>query len=425
MTKKHRVYNLKNLGGIVIVLILAAIGAKLIFTTHASQLAGDANGDGLVNISDLSILAAHYGVTSGATWSMGDFNGNGAVNVNDLAILAAHWGDTLSNLPAVPTGLTATASSGSTVSLSWTADSSSGGTVTYLIYRNGTKISTTTSTSYGDSGLTAGNTYSYTIAASNSNGTSNQSSAVNVTTPGSTNPSGESMPGANAYPGYTQVLGDDFTGTSLNQTTWNGFYDDINQQYGPMLADHGSVANSEVTMSDYDDSASDGSSSGTNRTGTGMTTRTGWTSGMAFVRARADGGAGVTMCIGMIGLNNWPPEIDFYEDWPATNTRQLFTATVHYGSGDNMIWNTNSSVDATQWHTYGVEWNATTISLLVDGVQWATMANPSPTGTYGLSQPQKIFMQVEVLDNPSDPVTSATPAVVNMNIDWATVYTPN
>ena len=124
MTKKHKLHNLKILGGTVVVLILGVIGAKLLFTTQASQLDGDANSNGVVNISDLSILAAHYGMTSGATWSMGDFNSDGAVNLNDLAILAAHYGDTLSSLPAVPSGLSATATSSSAVSLSWTAGSS-------------------------------------------------------------------------------------------------------------------------------------------------------------------------------------------------------------------------------------------------------------------------------------------------------------
>jgi hypothetical protein len=212
MTKKHKLPNLKILGGTVAVLIIAVVGVRLIFLTHASQLDGDANSDGVVNISDLSILAAHYGIASGTTWSMGDFNGDGAVNINDLAILAAHYGDTLSSLPAVPSGISATATSGSTVSLSWNADSSSGGTVTYLIYRNGTKINTTTSTSYGDSGLTSGDTYSYTIAASNSNGTSNQSSAVDVTPSESNN-----ISKLGVYAGPTNLTGINAVSTLLGQ----------------------------------------------------------------------------------------------------------------------------------------------------------------------------------------------------------------
>ncbi|HUD08053.1 MAG TPA: glycoside hydrolase family 16 protein, partial [Candidatus Saccharimonadales bacterium] len=268
-------------------------------------------------------------------------------------------------------------------------------------------------------------TSTYALTCTGLGGTSSASTTVTVTAgvpvvPVSTNPSGVSMPAANAYPGYTQVLADDFTGTSLNQTTWNGFYTDLSQNW---LTTHGTVANNEITMSEYKDSANNGV-----YTGTGLSTRTGWTSGMSFVRARTDGAAGVTMCIGMIGLNTWPPEIDFYEDWPSTNTRQLFTDSIVWGAPatweSTVIRKVNTSVDATQWHTYGVEWNPTTITLLVDGVAWATVPNPSPTGANSFSQPMKLFMQIETGDVGAEP-TSITPAVVNMNVDWATVYTPN
>ncbi len=183
MTRKNKQrYGLKSFGGIAIALIFGIIGTKLIFTTHASQLAGDANGDGVVNIVDLSILASNWGTTSGATWSMGDFNGDGMVNVLDLSILADHWGDTLTGLPTIPSGLSATPASDATVNLSWTADSSTNGTVTYSIYRNGSQVGTTTNTTYSDTGLISNTAYSYTISAKNNNGTSDQSSSVNVTT---------------------------------------------------------------------------------------------------------------------------------------------------------------------------------------------------------------------------------------------------
>jgi beta-glucanase (GH16 family) len=230
--------------------------------------------------------------------------------------------------------------------------------------------------------------------------------------------SGTSPPAADAYPGYNQVLSDAFSGTSLSQSTWNGFYQDPGAQFGALLSSHGSVANGNVTMSDYADAAVDGQ-----RAGTGLATRTGWTSGMAFVRARADAGTGVTMCIGLIRLNTWPPEIDFYEDFPTSNARQSFTATTHYGSANSMIWKTNTSVDATQWHTYGVKWNSSTITYFVDGVEWASIPNPSPTAANGFSQPMKLFMQIETNDGVS--TNSSTPAVVNMNVNWAAVYTPS
>jgi hypothetical protein len=57
----------------------------------AQVLAGDANGDGMVDVGDLGILAANYG-GSGKTWPLGDFNKDGLVDVGDLGILAAHYG---------------------------------------------------------------------------------------------------------------------------------------------------------------------------------------------------------------------------------------------------------------------------------------------------------------------------------------------
>ena len=51
---------------------------------------GDANGDGVVNITDLSILLSHW--NKPATTSQGDCNGDGVVNITDLSILLSHWG---------------------------------------------------------------------------------------------------------------------------------------------------------------------------------------------------------------------------------------------------------------------------------------------------------------------------------------------
>src|SRR5665213_29807 len=119
MIKKHKLSNLDIIAPLVVVIILATIGVFFIFTSHAAQLPGDANSDGVVNISDLAILAAHYGTKTGATWALGDFNSDGAVNIADLSILAAHWGDTVAaptiSFSASPTSIT----SGSSSTLTW------------------------------------------------------------------------------------------------------------------------------------------------------------------------------------------------------------------------------------------------------------------------------------------------------------------
>ena len=94
-------------------------------------------------------------------------------------------GTTLAPPPSVPTGLSGTAPVPSKVTLSWTASTDSGGPGIggYKVYRGGTQIGTSTTTSFQDSGLSDGTTYSYTVAAYDTAGTTSaQSTGVGVTT---------------------------------------------------------------------------------------------------------------------------------------------------------------------------------------------------------------------------------------------------
>jgi chitinase len=110
--------------------------------------------------------------------------------------------------PSAPGGLTVTGTTSSSASLSW---SSPGGTVSgYNVYRNGSKVGTTTSTSYTDSGLAASTKYTYSVTAYNSIGESSPTGSVSATTTssggGGTPPGGGSLP-AHVLTGYWQ----DFT----------------------------------------------------------------------------------------------------------------------------------------------------------------------------------------------------------------------
>ena len=85
--------------------------------------------------------------------------------------------------PSVPAGLSATAVSSTQINLSWTASTDNVGVTGYDVFRNGTQVGTTTTTSYQDTGLTAGTTYSYTVAAYDAAGNvSAQSTAASATT---------------------------------------------------------------------------------------------------------------------------------------------------------------------------------------------------------------------------------------------------
>src|SRR5438128_9762179 len=101
-----------------------------------------------------------------------------------LVLVVVSCGDTTSPAPAVVTGLTASATSSTAVSLSWQPVT---GATSYRVYRGGVILPTVvTATTYADVGLTPLTTYSYTVAACGEVAGTNcgaQSSAATVSTP--------------------------------------------------------------------------------------------------------------------------------------------------------------------------------------------------------------------------------------------------
>jgi fibronectin type 3 domain-containing protein len=83
--------------------------------------------------------------------------------------------------PSAPTGLTASATTGTSdqVDLAWTG---SAGATSYDVFRGGAKIGSTTGTTYHDSGLTPSTQYSYWVVAVNAAGSSGPSNTATVTT---------------------------------------------------------------------------------------------------------------------------------------------------------------------------------------------------------------------------------------------------
>jgi hypothetical protein len=88
--------------------------------------------------------------------------------------------------PTVPSGLAASALSSSQINLSWTASTDNAGVTGYNVYRAGTKIGTSGTTTYLDSGLSASTSYAYNVSAFDAAGnTSAQSAGASATTPAS------------------------------------------------------------------------------------------------------------------------------------------------------------------------------------------------------------------------------------------------
>lgn len=82
-------------------------------------------------------------------------------------------------LPATPQNLRSTGKTTSSVTIAWDSVSGAQG---YEVLRNGNLLTTATGTTYTDSGLSANTSYSYTVRAFNSAGSSAQSNSISVTT---------------------------------------------------------------------------------------------------------------------------------------------------------------------------------------------------------------------------------------------------
>jgi chitodextrinase len=87
-------------------------------------------------------------------------------------------------VPTGPSSLTASATSSSSVQLSWPAATDNVGVVGYRVYRGGAQLTQTTALSYPDTGLSAQTTYPYEVRAVDAAGNLGAPAAASATTPG-------------------------------------------------------------------------------------------------------------------------------------------------------------------------------------------------------------------------------------------------
>lgn len=131
---------------------------------------------------------ADTGLSQTTTYSYAIAAYDAAGNVSGQSATAS--GTTLDVMaPTVPTSLSATAASGSQINLVWAASSDNVGVTGYRVYRGGTHIANSSSTSYSATGLSSETAYSFTVAAYDAAGNvSGQSAAASATTPDVTPP---------------------------------------------------------------------------------------------------------------------------------------------------------------------------------------------------------------------------------------------
>ena len=98
--------------------------------------------------------------TTTTVYTLTAANGAGSTNAQTTVTVSP---DTTP--PTVPAGFSATTVSVSQINLTWTPSTDNIGVAGYRVYRNGAQVATTTSTTYPDTGLASGTTYTYNVAA--------------------------------------------------------------------------------------------------------------------------------------------------------------------------------------------------------------------------------------------------------------------
>lgn len=143
---------------------------------------------GATTTLDPTLVTAHSvalaGLASNTTYNYRvrsiDAAGNEAISANSTFKTAAAADTTP---PSTPNGLTATAVSTTQINLSWNASTDNVAVTGYQVFRNNTQVGTSATTTFNDTGLSPGTTYSYTVravdAAANPSG---QSAPASTTT---------------------------------------------------------------------------------------------------------------------------------------------------------------------------------------------------------------------------------------------------
>lgn len=210
-------------------------------------------GSGCSTFSALStVTTTSYtdsGVSQGVTYSY-------QVRATNTSNQQSGWSATatamapVTTAPNAPGGLTGSASSWSTVNLSWSAatDPIAGVSIAgYKIYRNGGQIGASGGTTYTDGTTAPNSTYTYTVSAYDAwNNTSTQSGGVQVTTPPSPSPSAPTG----------------LTGTPASDTSITISWSAASDSGGPGIGGYKIYRNGALV----------GSSGGTSYTDTGLST---------------------------------------------------------------------------------------------------------------------------------------------------------
>ena len=280
--------------------------------------------------------------------------------------------------PSVPGNLSAIVISATQINLSWSASTDNVGVAGYQVFRDGLLVATTTTTAYSDTGLAAGTTHQYAVAAVDTSGNlSAQSLPVSATT-------------------TSFAFDDEFDGSSLDTNAWIALDrpgDQSNSELQYYTPANVALVNGLLNIT----SQVDNSHSGYSYTSEMVQWRSfNFTYGTIEFSAKLAGGQGTWPAIWMLGSNcqqtnvisadNTPPC-----NWPATgsdeinitemlnsNHTQLFQGI--HSNGNNLGCTVNTGFDVTQnLHKYVLIWAPGSLTWQIDGATTCRVTTGVPS----------------------------------------------
>ena len=160
--------------------------------------------------------------------------------------------------PTAPEGLAATASSSSTIDLSWSASTDDVGVIGYQVFRDGeaTAIGTTTGTTFGDTGLAPDSTHSYAVVAVDAAG--NRSALSNTVSAKTFSPPPPDVTAPTAPASLTATVN---LATNAINLSWSASTDNVGVTGYRVFRDGGATPISTVTGTTFSDSGQSGTHS--------------------------------------------------------------------------------------------------------------------------------------------------------------------
>jgi len=231
---------------------------------------------------------------------------------------------------------------------------------------------------------------------------------------------------------WNLVWSDEFNGTSVNTANWtfetggSGWGNNELEYY--TNGANASVGGGVLTITARAGSGGFSCWYGTCQyTSTRMNTsgKKSWTYGKIETRAAMPVGQGMWPAFWMLGQNigsvGWPAsgEIDIME---RVNNENLNHGTIHWDSGGHVSYGgVSGTFDVTQFHTYTIEWNSSSIKWFVDGAQYveANILN-SINSTEEFHRP--FFLILNLAVGGAWPGNPNTTFPKTMQVDYVRVY---